>query len=515
VAPRKGPRRSAGPRQLEGTHALSPDGRRALLGDSDNHIRLWDLEKGTEIHRLEGHEKPVQAVAFSADGRRGLSGGTDGTVILWDLDQGRRMRRFRASQGIRAVCFASDGRCLLCADGMGNLIRWDCQSGEERWRFAVTAYGVAAAFSPDGRRAVTTQSRFVRLWDMSEQAAGVAAAVRLARQGNVDGAVAAFTRLIERRPKEPGWLLARARLYARKGQWDRAVADYTKAFGPDGADADLLPERGRCFAVLGQWDKAAADFAKALAQYPEGQPTQAGQAQLCAELLAWDDVFARVTVLRPGDWLLWITRAREHVRWRRWDKAAADYARGTANRPVQTDSFEYAAVLLLQGDAKGYRRFCGQLVKRAGPKPDPATAYLLARTCALGEGAGVDAAAVVRWAEQAVAGGKASTDRLHARGLAHYRAGQYDQAIKRINEAAQYSYRPYLDWFVLAMAHHRKGEAAEARQWLAKGVAYLDKLAPPTADRPVSLPAIYWLEAQVLRREAEALLKAKKPVVEK
>ena len=64
------------------------DGRRAVSGGHDGMVRVWDLEAGTALHTLAGHDGAVHAVAASGDGRRAVSGGVDRTVRVWDLEAG-------------------------------------------------------------------------------------------------------------------------------------------------------------------------------------------------------------------------------------------------------------------------------------------------------------------------------------------------------------------------------------------------------------------------------------------
>ena len=66
-----------------------------------------------------------------------------------------------------------------------------------------------------------------------------------------------------------------------------------------------------------------------------------------------------------------------------------------------------------------------------------------------------------------------------------------------------------LNWLWLALADRRLGQAEEARRWLDKAQAWLDQYRdgmPARADEEVGLHLHNWLEAQVLRREAEAMI---------
>ena len=84
-------------------------------------------------------------------------------------------------------------------------------------------------------------------------------------------------------------------------------------------------------------------------------------------------------------------------------------------------------------------------------------------------------------------------------GAALYRAGRFDEAIRRLEESIQLpnseSRQEYSAF--LAMAHHRLGHRDEARHWLDRLQGY-----QPDSDRG------FWteLEIRLLRSEAEAVI---------
>ena len=120
----------------------------------------------------------------------------------------------------------------------------------------------------------------------------------------------------------------------------------------------------------------------------------------------------------------------------------------------------------------------------------------------------VEAGQVTRRAEHAVA----STSNgwyLHALGLAHYRAGQFVEAIQRLEESN------IGDWavegkmqnrLVLAMSHHRLRHTAQLRALLDEVERWWESVEAAKTDGAVAFASTDWLSLQLLRSEAEAVV---------
>jgi Flp pilus assembly protein TadD len=103
---------------------------------------------------------------------------------------------------------------------------------------------------------------------------------------------------------------------------------------------------------------------------------------------------------------------------------------------------------------------------------------------------------------------------VHTLGLAHYRAGQFDQAVRRLQESTGLTPAWEADvdnWLVLALAQHRLDKGAEARRWLDRAVEWSNQRSRPPAGGTAAAKPLHphdELARRLLLREAEALLKA-------
>jgi hypothetical protein len=208
--------------------------------------------------------------------------------------------------------------------------------------------------------------------------------------------------------------------------------------------------------------------------------------------------------------------AMEHACKGDWKAAAAAYAKVSGVQPVVDGElgFEYAAVLLLSGDQAGYRKACAEMLQRSGSlKVRP---YHVARVCSLAADSVEDAGLPAKKAATELQQHGQAFWSLTEQGALAYRAGRYNEAATLLEQSLKADDKParaVLNWLWLALVEHRRGKQPQARVWLDKATKWIEKYPkgiPVAPDEATGLHLHNWLEAQVLRREAEALLTPKK-----
>jgi serine/threonine-protein kinase len=307
----------------------------------------------------------------------------------------------------------------------------------------------------------------------------------------------------------------------------RAAADG----GPDAARLDgpqRAALRGQGLAWL-QADLALWARLMQVGKWPERAPTiwqaepalasvrdPAALARLPdAERQEWGRFWADVAALLAADPLV---QGRSLAASRQWDHAAVGYARSLTRG--QTDDghfwFEYAALSLLSGDRPGYVRTCARMIERCGKAGGP-RAYHVARACTLAPDAVAEASLPGRLAVQELKDSGRDFWSLTEQGALAFRAGRFQQAVSFFEQSVRADPRPggaVLNWLWLSLAQRRLGKAEEARRWLNMAQAWLDQYRdgiPARAEEELGLHLHNWLEAHVLRREAEALIQSEAP----
>jgi hypothetical protein len=334
-------------------------------------------------------------------------------------------------------------------DTTGVIEVWDLATGRVLYNLVGhTADVICIAFSPDGRRIASCgYDRTVKLWDT------------------------ASGREVFTLRGHPAGLIA-------------------LAFSPDGHRI-----------VSGGLDRTARVWDATPLPAAALQAQEARYQQKRAELKALGDNAEAEQSAGAGNNLSLISR---------WGRPAEDFAKFLESDP-NSQGYRHLHILTLveAGNTAGVRRACADLLKRFGNTTDPVQAHLVAWYCVLAPDAVADPKAPVGLAEAALAGhpgrGRARSEVLKTLGAALYRAGRFEQALRRLDESMQTrgDGGDPRGFAFLALAHHRLGHRDEAERWLDKLVAYRPKEGFDFSRDDV--------EVRILHREAESVILGSRP----
>jgi WD40 repeat protein/tetratricopeptide (TPR) repeat protein len=507
--------------------AFSPDGKTLLTGCVDNTARLWNIATAMQIGPPLEHKGDVEAVAFSPDGKVVLTGSDDNTARLWHVASREPIGPPLEHKGaVRAVSFSPDGRAALTRDGKFAWL-WDIATGKPIG--PPLAHGTrveATAFSPDGKAVITgSDDKTARVWTITQlpnDLPRLKTWVELVTGLELDGRGAvqnldnsAWRQRCERLGREGGppdtgksWRLdpilfgseptARARSWIERGRWAEAETAFDEVVRARPLDGDILLERARFHAARSQPAKADDDFVHAYV-------LRSRSPELIDTIVREEALFDRVLVQVPDvAATLWSERGDHHARSQRWAQAAADYGHAVRLQPEDLTHRQHQVLShATAGNLYELRRVLSDFHDRFGQTTSPRKANDAARVANLASGFDAHIEPLVRVSELAVIDAPDAESKglcLTTLGAALYRAGRFEEAIRRLEEGIQLrngaSYPR--DWVFLAMAHHRLGHRDQARP-------YLERL---RSRQPSTAPYQFWdeIEIRLLRSEAEATI---------
>jgi WD40 repeat protein/tRNA A-37 threonylcarbamoyl transferase component Bud32 len=153
--------------------AFSPDGAILAARSGDDAVKLWNVQSGKEMRRLD-HTGEVTCLQFSPDGQTVAAGLWDGRVKLWNVVTGEPSTRFAGHKTIVwTLAFSPDGKTLATGSSDQTLRLWKVATGEELSRLIGHGSEVnAVAFAPDGRTLATGgDDSQVMLWSAAPKVA--------------------------------------------------------------------------------------------------------------------------------------------------------------------------------------------------------------------------------------------------------------------------------------------------------------------------------------------------------
>jgi WD40 repeat protein/tetratricopeptide (TPR) repeat protein len=498
--------------------AFSPDGRLVVTASYDQTARVWDAATGKPVSPLLRHNNIVYEGSFSPDSQSVATFSMDGTARLWETVTGAlRTPPLKHPNAVSGGRFSPDGR-LLVTTSSTRVHLWDAATGEPiSPPLKHGSYVHDAAFRRDGRLLVTASGSsaggngMARIWDVSADDRPVedllALCEVLSGQRIVDGRVV---------PIETGDL---------HSLWQRLRPSYPQQFLPSPAEVlawhRWQPEQ---LALSGQWQAALFHLDRLIAAEPADWSHHAGRGQAYLELRQWSKAVADLSTaikLHPDARWLREWRGYAAAEQGQWTQAAADHDAATRLRPdhprfvypkallVKTGDhqfwYRHAQLCLRVGNVAGYRKACATMLKRFGQSEDPEVLALVLWTCVLAPNAVADPAALVRLAEHTLSLRPDTSEYHLLLGAALYRAGRLKEAIAHLDKAVDLASEPGL-WqgSFLIMAHHRLGNAGDAKYWREKCAGWY-RFRFTDESRDATNPSSPWHERlyiQLLYREA-------------
>jgi tetratricopeptide (TPR) repeat protein len=258
------------------------------------------------------------------------------------------------------------------------------------------------------------------------------------------------SRLLQENLNDPGLLISTGSLLSQIGQHEEAAAAYRLAIRlqPDNARTNFL--LGNEYAFAGQWNQAIPAFRRAV------------------DLAVNDEPEAR---------------------------------------------YRLAALCLYTGKLDEYRAICRDLLERFGTSNNRNFIDRTAKICLLAPDADDNRARALALAEMNVVAGEKHLDYrwfVLAKGLADYRAGRYDDAlksVKQLNPVSGGGHSDALCFALLAMTEDRLQHSDKARDALASAQEILSNNMPnPAEGRPFGDNWNDWLHCQILFREAKGMI---------
>jgi tetratricopeptide (TPR) repeat protein len=521
------------------------------------------------------HRGPVVALAFRADGTEFVTGSWDGAARIWKTATGEQVGPLLTHKGkVLGVDMSRDGHTVLTCSEDWTAQLWSAATGQPigpplRHQDQVRA----AAFRPDGKAAVTvSDDQTGQLWPVAAPRQGPPDQIKqwvealTCMRRSEDGAIhlldpaeweKACLCLGEMEPVPPedrlGWHRQQARLHEMAGQWRGAAWNLDRLIAADPKAGLLFQRRGKTALAMGDLAGARRDFDKATALLPEEWEPWFLVGQLAIGEGRWQDGIDNLNkALKirtkdqealggfPGEGTGPIRVGRGYA-WAslgQWKEAAEDLAivRNSFEKLPPSTWADYALVLLKQGDMPGHVAACKQMlnsitrpedepkstivttefgwekVHHFGKPFEPEVAATMTWVCSLAPAGLDDFSLPLRLAQRAATLDKESYPFARAYGAALYRAKDYATAVKQLETALSLkkTSSPSV-WFFLAMAHQRREQNNEAKEWLRKGRAWIEESRKRKLDDGSGLAweRLPWTERaalELLEAEADKLI---------
>ncbi len=121
--------------KTQGRVDFSPDSRYIAAGHTTGQIRIWDVDRGSELKNLTGHSLTIASLVFSPDGSLLASSDERYGVKLWNTETWQvsatlsETKIYGARAGFNALAFSPDGLFIAGGGNTETINIWNTQTG--------------------------------------------------------------------------------------------------------------------------------------------------------------------------------------------------------------------------------------------------------------------------------------------------------------------------------------------------------------------------------------------------
>jgi tetratricopeptide (TPR) repeat protein len=165
--------------------------------------------------------------------------------------------------------------------------------------------------------------------------------LRYVVKGELDRAIADFSKFIEIKPKDTEGYSNRAWAYFQKGEYDRAIADYSRLIEINPKDANSYALRASTYNSKGEYDRAIADYDKAIEINPKDTLAYDFRGSVYGEKGEQDRAIAdydKAIEIDPKDTIAYNSRGLAYDEKGEHDRAIADY-----DKSIEIDPKDYGS----------------------------------------------------------------------------------------------------------------------------------------------------------------------------
>ncbi len=161
-----------------GAASLVGSGEQIVIGTGAGKMFLYDVDKGKQIHELEGHEKGLVGIWTSKDGSLAASICQGGKLIRWDLQNNKLLDKTDVNAGTDTpytAAFQADGRRVIIGHTHGSVSIVDLPpKGKPKAvatydKHAKSGNSASVSIAADGSRAVSVGGTQLWIYELPKE----------------------------------------------------------------------------------------------------------------------------------------------------------------------------------------------------------------------------------------------------------------------------------------------------------------------------------------------------------